>query len=192
MGGLAGRTSQCGNRMPLTVSPSQSQVYAALVAYLQGVLPSNVKVIRGLPNRTAMPVTPPGFVMIQALDENRLRMAIDTFMTGGNSPPTTSTITEGIEVPFQIDCYGPNSQDWASIISSTFQDTYGCNALAPNCQPLYCNRAHMVPLTNEELQLEQRWSLEASLEYSPVITVTQQYAGDLTLVMKNVEVLFPN
>jgi hypothetical protein len=176
----------------LSVTPSQDQVYQAMEAFLAGVLPSNVPVIRGLPNRAAMPPTPPGFVAMQALFENRLRMAIDTFVTTGTAPPTTYSIEQGLELMMQVDCYGKHSGTWASIISTTFQDTYGCNALGPNCQPLYCNEARMIPLTNEELAYEERYSLDMRLQFNPVVTPPQQYTDALDLELVNVDVTYPS
>jgi hypothetical protein len=177
--------------MSFSASPDQDQVYQALETFLTGILPAGVPVTRGLPNRSAMPPSPPGFVLVQALFENRLRMAIDTFTHGGNSPPSNYTVEQGIELPVQIDCYGANSGTWAAIISTLFQDTYGVNALAPNCAPLYCNQARMMPLTNEELQYEERWSADAHLQWNPVITAPQQYADELVLTLRNATVEFP-
>lgn len=177
--------------MSFSATPTQDQVYQALLAYLTGVLPSGVPIIRGLPNRAAMPSPSPGFVLMQALFENRLFMPVDTYVTTGSSPPTTSSIEQAIELAVQIDCYGAQSGTWAAIISTTFEDAYGFNALGPNCEPLYCNEARMVSLTDEELQYEERWCLDARLEWHPVVTVTQGYADALELTMKDVNVLFP-
>lgn len=178
--------------MTLTVTPDYDQVYVAMESFLKGILPSVVPVIRGLPNRVAPPQKRPGFVVMQAISQHRLTMPVDTFVTGGNTPPTTATIQQEIEVPFQIDCYGPYSGSWAATISTAFEDTYGFNALGPNCEPLYCNEARMMPLTDSELEYEERWSLDAHLQWTPVATVQQQYADALDLTLKDVNVLFPN
>jgi hypothetical protein len=175
----------------LSVSPDQDQVYQALEAFLTGVLPAGVPVIRGLPNRAAMPPSPPGFVSIQALFTARLRMAIDTYPEGTEEAPTDYTIEQGLEIPFQIDCYGKHSGTWASIISTAFQSTYGCNALAPNCEPLFCNEGRMVQLTNEESQYEERWCLDAHLQYNPVVTAPQQYTDELDLELVDINVRYP-
>src|SRR6185437_5937816 len=109
--------------MTLTITPDHDAIYVALEAFLTGILPAGIPVIRGLPNRSAMPARRPGFVAMQALFQNRLSMPVDTFVTGGNTPPTTATITQPIEVPFQVDCYGPYSGSWAATISTAFEDT---------------------------------------------------------------------
>lgn len=178
--------------MSLTVSPNHDALYQAMEAFLTGVLPAGVPVIRGLPNRVAMPSPVPGFVLIQALSQSRLSMPVDTFVMGGDIPPTTASVEQPIEVPFQIDCYGPSSGSWAATISTVFEDTYGFNALGPNCEPLYCNEARMIPLIDAEESYEERWSLDARVQWTPVATVAQQYASALDLTLIDVPVKFPN
>lgn len=177
--------------MTLTVTPDHDEIYVALETFLTGVLPSGVPVIRGLPNRAAMPSPVPGFAVMQALFQRRLSMPVDTFVVGGDTPPTSSTITQPIEVPVQIDCYGPNSGSWAAIVSTAFEDSYGFNALAPNCEPLYANEARMIPLIDAEDAYEERWSVDCRLQWTPVATVQQQYASALDLTFVNVNVKYP-
>jgi hypothetical protein len=177
--------------MSLSVVPDHDSIYVALIAYLTALLPEGVPVIRGLPNRVAAPPYVPGFVVIQALSTERLRMAIDTYPQGVSEAPTNYTIEQGIEVGFQIDVYSKHAGSWAALISTTFQDTYGVNALAPNCVPLYCNTGRMIPLTDSEEEYEQRWSLDARLQWNPVVTAPQQYADQLELTLKDVNVEFP-
>lgn len=178
--------------MSLQVTPNHDALYQAMEAFLTGILPNGIPVIRGLPNRVAMPAPRPGFVLMQALMQNRLSMPVDTFVTGGNTPPTTATITQPIEVPFQVDCYGPYSGSWAATISTAFEDTYGLNALGPNCAPLYANEARMAPLVDEERAYEERWCVDCHLQWTPVATVQQQYADALDLTLVNVDVKYPN
>lgn len=177
--------------MSLSVSPDQVQVYKALVAFLTSIVPAGVPVLRALPNRTSMPAAVPGFVVVQALFTDRLRMAVDTYPAGTAEIPTDYTVEQGIEIPFQVDFYGKHSGTWSAMFSTLFQDTYGCNALAPNCQPLYCNEGRMMPLTDEEKQYEERWCLDAHLQWNPVVTAPQQYADELTLTLIDATVEFP-
>jgi len=174
----------------VTVDIPLEEVEEALTAYLEGLFPG-VPVIMGLENDEPMPPPQPGFLLVQPLMQDRLNMPVDTFVQGGNIAPTTSSISQGIEVNVQIDAYGRTAGTWASIVSTTFEDAYGFAALAPNCEPLYCNTGRLMPLTNEELQYEKRWCIEAALMYTPTVTVAQQYAEALTLYFKDVNVLFP-
>jgi hypothetical protein len=100
-------------------------------------------------------------------------------------------LDEGVELTVQIDCYGPEStdpaavgaEDWASILSATLRDEYGCAQLAPLLSPLWADEARMIPLVDGEEQYEERWSLDAHFQYDPITTIPQQYAATLDLEM---------
>lgn len=177
--------------MTIAITPTQDQVYTALESFLTGILPAGVPVIRGLPNAAAMPQPVPGFVAMQALFQDRLNMPVHSWDYSGQNPPSTVDIEQGIDLPIQIDFYGATSGDWAATTSTCFEDEYGFDALGPNCEPLYANEAQMMPLTNEELQYEERWCLEAHLQWNPVATVIQQFADELYLSVISVTEKFP-
>lgn len=162
--------------MTVAVAPSQDLVYQALVAFLAGILPAGVPVIRGLPNRVAMPQPAPGFVTMQLLDFNRLRWNIDAWDTT-NSAPTTATSEQGTELRAQLDFYGANSADWAVTAGTLLRDPYGVAALTPNVVPLYADDARMIPLTDAEQQYEERWSLDAHFQVNPVVTISQTFTN---------------
>lgn len=176
--------------MSVTVSPSQDVVYQALESFLTGVLPTGVPVIRGLPNRVSMPQPVPGFVTMQAILINRLRWNQDTWDMSSPAP-TSMALEEGLEVRVQIDFYGASSSDWAATVSTLLRDSYGCVALGPNCQPLYADDARMMPLVDEEQQYEERWSLDARLQYNPVTTITQTFADSTQITPINVNEAYP-
>jgi hypothetical protein len=164
--------------MSVTVAPTNSDVLTALRSFVLGIVGQNIPVVRGLSNRVAMPPPKPGFVVIQPLFQSRLRWNIDDWDMAGSNP-TSGTSEQGIELRVQIDCYGPSSPNWAAMISTLFRDNYGCQALAPNCQPLYADEARMVPLVDAEEQYEERWMVDARLQWNPVTTVAQDFAGSV-------------
>ena len=173
----------------ITIAPTTQQAYAALVPFVMGVtgLPA-AQVLRGLQNRAAMPM--PGFVLLQVIGRRRLRTNIDDVPAG--DLPVTQTMEEGVELTVQIDCYGPTSLDWANMLSATLRDEYGVDQLAPlGVVPLYADEARVAPLIDEELQYEERWSLDARFQINPVTTVQQQYANALELEVISVEERFP-
>ena len=177
--------------MSLAISVTQDDVYTALETFLSGIVPTGVPVIRGLPNRAAMPQPNPGFIVMQALMQDRLNMPVHAWDYGASSPPSTLDIEQGIELPVQIDCYGATSGDWAATITTAFEDQYGFDALGPNCEPLYANQARMMPLIDSEEQYEERWSIDAHLQINPVVTITQQFADQLDLSVVNVTEKYP-
>jgi len=172
-----------------TVTPGLQDVYAAIATFIVGVTGLAAdQVVQGLPNRAPMPL--PGFVMFQATEFRRLR----TNQHGWDEidpQPATMAIDQAIELTVQIDCYGPSSADWATMLSTLLRDEYGCTALAPSCQPLFADEARMIPLVDGEEQYEERWSLDARFQVNPVTTIPQQYADTLDLNFVSVEERFP-
>lgn len=171
-----------------TLNGVTASVYAALVPFIVAVtgLPAT-SVIQGLQNRAAMPL--PGFIAVQALTRHRLRTNLHDYSVAGAG---NVNIQEGVELAVQIDCYGPSGEDWATMLSSTLRDEYGCNALAPSgVQPLYADDARMIPLVAGEEQYEERWSLDAHFQYNPTTTALQQYAAVLALGLIDVDVEYP-
>lgn len=165
------------------VTPTLQGFYAALLPFIVGVtgLPAT-SVVQGIQNRASMP--PPGFILVQTITRHRLRTNVHTYST--HSTVLTQAIEEGVELGVQIDCYGPQSEDWATMLSTLLRDNVGCTALAPTTQPLYADDARMVPLVDGEEQYEERWSVDAHFQYDPVTTAAQQYADALAITLINV------
>lgn len=112
--------------------------------------------------------------------------------------PGLMTLEEGVELTLQIDCYsfpvqgaGQSAEDWATMLSTTLRDEYGCTQLAPTLQPLYADEARMIPLVAGEDQYEERWSLDARFQYNPRTVIPEQYAEVLALELVNIEEAYP-
>jgi hypothetical protein len=168
-----------------TVSPTVSQVITALGNFIVAMLGlAPVQVIRGYPNRVAMPPTTPpagypvGFVVMTEMTKKRLRTNIDNFAGTSDPAPAGGPVTseQGQQLDVQIDVYGPSSSSWSDILTTLLRDNIACVALAPTCQPLYADDPMRAPLTNAEQQYEDRWVITARLQYNPVTTTTQTYA----------------
>ena len=180
------------------VNPVLSAVYAALVPFIQQVtgLPP-AQVVLGLGNRTPMPA--PGFIAVQAITRHRLRTNLHSGVTIAEDESGSVTMEEGVELTVQIDCYSTpvsatqpqSAEDWATMLSTTLRDAYGCSIFPPNIQPLFADDARMIPLVAGEEQYEERWSLEAHFQYNPQTTVPQQYADVLDLELIDVPNLTP-
>lgn len=174
-----------------SVAPTLTTAYTAIVAFIAAVtgLTAGVSVVKGLQNRSSMPL--PGFINVQFLFMHRLRTNVDDFdATAG--PPTTATVEAEYEYTFQIDCYGPNSNAWATMVSTLLRDEYGVSQLSPSgVTPLYADDARMIPSVYGEQQYEERWSLDARFQMNPVTTVPQQFADALTLEFVSAEQRYP-
>lgn len=152
-------------------------------------------VIKGLPNRSAMPPASPGFVAMMLTRAKQLRTPESTY--GVTVPPTALDLEQGTEIRLQLDLYGATSGDWAVILQTLLRSEPGCVALAgadplnPVCQPLYASDAHLAPLDDSEDQYEERWTIEAILQYNPVTSVPMQFADTLELTVINVDEAYP-
>jgi hypothetical protein len=111
--------------------------------------------------------------------------------------PTAIDLEQGTEIRLQLDLYGRASGDWGVMLQTLLRSEPGCVILAgadyanPICQPLYASDAHAAPLDDSEDQYEDRWTIEAILQYNPVTSVPQQFADTLELTVINVDEAYP-
>lgn len=174
------------------VSPVLDDLYRAMKAFIVGVTGLDAAlVIKGLPNRTSMPLAEPGFITMQSILQPRLNTNIDSW---DQTDPEASTGTAEVhlQVKMQLDCYGSSSNTWATMLQTLLRDEVGCLALAPTCQPLYTGEPALVPLDDSEEQYEERWSLDAELQYNPVTSTAPQFADTLVATVVNAEERFPS
>jgi hypothetical protein len=163
-----------------TVVNTLSDVCAALGALVAAQLGlASGQVVQGYPNRVSMPVGP--FVLMTATLKKRLRTNVDNYAGTVSAPPAPGPVTaeQGMQVDVQLDCYGPQSSDWADILTTLLRDNVGCLALAPKCQPLYADDPIRSPLIDAEAQYEDRWIVTARIQYNAVVTTAQTYATAL-------------
>lgn len=175
----------------MNVTPVQRSVYVAIkafVASVTGLDPSLV--IQGLPNRTALPPASPGFVTMQLQRGKQLRTPQETWDTIDPNP-TVVAVEQGTELRLQLDLYGSSSGDWGVMLQTLLRNEAGCVALAPTCQPLYASDVHLSPLEDDEAQYEQRWTIDAVLQYNPVTSVPMQFADTLSITVINVDEAYP-
>lgn len=144
-----------------------------------------VPVVQGQGNRVPMPNVP--FMLVQAFRAGRVRTNVDTW-----APITQLQSSEqGTKVKVQLDCYGPDSETWANMVSTLWRDFYACDQLAPTCQPLYGDEPFQGALIDGEDQYEERWTVELYLQYNPVTTIVQQSATALAAEVINVDERYP-
>lgn len=171
--------------MTVSIDIVDQQVFGALRAFLLAVLPSGTEVVQGQDNRVAMPLG--GFVTMNNAGQTRLTTNVSTYApTAG----TKSVLTE-TKYDIQLDFYGPASQSWAALTQALFRDAFATDSMPANIQPLYADNPTQMPLIDGEAQYEQRWKLTASLQYNPIVTVSQDFADTLTLTLDEVDATFP-
>lgn len=176
--------------MPLAVSISLQDVYTALGAFLTSVLPAGVQVVQLPIDRVAMPPTDPGFVGMTASLQSRIMTNLDKWDLSAINPNSID-IEQAVKLAVKIDCYGADAGDWAVILSTVLRDEYGINALAPVLAPLYTDDPRFAPLIDGEEQFEQRWIVEALLQYNPVVPTPMQFANTAAADIINVDEAYP-
>ena len=156
--------------MPLyTSSITVDQVIDALGDFIAPFV-SPAVVVRGQVNRVPMP-TDPCVVLTELLQT-------DMSVPATEYQPTLNTATvEGpTQINVQIDFYGPNSGEYCKAVKTAFRSQWGFANFPAYVKPLYTSDGMQTPLTTGEQQYESRWTLTASMQYNPVITVPQQFA----------------
>jgi hypothetical protein len=175
--------------MPSTVDTTLSDVYTDVGNFVVATLGLSAgQMVQGYANRVAMPVAG-GFVVMTATANKRLRTNVDSW-DQTIPDPTTATQELGMQLSLQLDCYGPSSAEWAVILTDVFRDEIGCNALTV-CQPLYSDDPIRAPLTDAELQYEDKWIVRAQVQYNPVVTGTQQFVNALAINLIEVDEAYP-
>lgn len=170
-----------------TISIIDTDVYTALRTYLLSLAPAGAEVIRGQDNQVAMPIG--NFATMTSNQMVRLATNVTTYQ------PLIGTGQKEVLTAFryliQVDLYGPLSQPWAAQAKSLFRDSYAVDLFPSNIVPLFADDAIQLPLVNGEEQWEQRWKMQMSVQYNPLVTVSQDFATSLTATIIEVDAKWP-
>jgi hypothetical protein len=166
----------------VTPDVTDDMIMTALRGFLLGVLPDGTEVVQGQANRVPEP-TGDDFVVMTA--SGRRQLSTTTHHYDHNAQ--TNVVGRSNSLSVQLDVYGPSSNDNAYVIATMFRDQYGCDALGSNVQPLYCDDGQQMPLVNGEFQYQDRWTLMATLQANPAITVSQPQGREVILQLVEVD-----
>lgn len=136
----------------------------------------NGEVVRAQTNRVPMPTDP------CAILKELLQVDIHTPYSDYQPDDNTATIHGPQRIDVQIDFYGQVSGEISKAVKSAFRTEWGCDQFPANIKPLYMSDGIQGPLTTGEQQYESRWTLTASMQYNPIITVPQQFADEATVL----------
>ena len=155
-----------------TSSINVDQVIDALADFLAPFVPG-AQVVRAQVNRVAMPSNP-GVVLTEMLQVDLSVPATEYQPDAG-----TATIEGPTRVDIQIDFYGEQAGEFCKTVKTAFRSHWGFAHFPANIKPLYTSDGIQSPLTTGEQQYESRWTLTASLQYNPIVTVPQDFADVL-------------
>lgn len=176
-----------------TQEPSEDDVFTALRAFLQDVLPPQQTspilvrhvVIVGQENRVPEP-TAQNYVVMTPLRLPRLSTNYNTLATLGVDAKTR----QSAQVVIQLDVHGPEAFDNCARISTLFRDGFAYDffqAVNPAIAPLFADDPRQVQFVDGEKQYEDRWIVEANLQVNFTLTRTTESARALTLDIIDVE-----
>ncbi len=152
--------------MAITVSILETNVFAALRAYIMGLV--TLPVIRTPVNRAAMPLG--DFIALSPAGMRRLETNTDSYPT-----ITTKDMLQPMEITIRVDCYGATACDSARLIAATFRDEFAVDAFSASgfdIAPLHASELTQMPLITGEDQYLERWTFEAVMQFNPITTVT--------------------
>ncbi|WKZ84169.1 hypothetical protein N5B55_10265 [Ralstonia pickettii] len=178
--------------MPATISIKETDVFTALRAFLLGILPTGIEVVKAQENGVAEPAVP-DFVTMNVITMPRLSTNVDTFTDPGTGQGTRNSLVS-MALHVQLNVHGPNSADNTAIIATLFRDEYGCNSFASvnsQIQPLYCEEPKQMPFINGENQFEQRWIIDAAIQYNPITQTPQDFANTVKVNTTSVQAAYP-
>ena len=154
------------------VSITVDNVIDALADFLQPFCPG-AKIVRAQANRVPMPTGP--CVVLTEL----LQVDLETPVVGYDSTQSLANIKGPARVDIQVDFYGPSAGDQCKAVKGVFRTEYAAGKFSDGIKPLYCSDGVQSPLVTGEQQWESRWTLTASLQYNPTVTVPQDFTDVL-------------
>ena len=164
----------------MTPSITESNLFQALGAFLQNILPAGTTVVRGQENRVAEPATP-NFAIMWPSTQERISQNTDSYTS------TARNVAQSISRTVQVDLHGPSSAENAFLLSTLARDEYGVNFFASESigslgiQPLYTSDPRQLQFIDGEQQSEEKWAVEVTMQLNPVITIPQDSANQLSM-----------
>jgi len=162
---------------------TQDTIFAAVGNFIAGLIPG-VEIVQGLQNGVATPDAP--FIAMTPLRRQRLNTNIQSTVDPYPAPGGAVNYEEHADVVLQIDCYGPLSGDWATMLETMFRSDYAVDAMAPNVCPLYADDPQQIALVDGEANYEQRWMVEAHIQVNALTAVPMQFFTTVALTLRDV------
>ena len=179
---------------PATLSIVEDQVLAVLRSFMLSLLADGIEVVASQDNRVPVP---PGtdYIFMNLVGKKRLSTNIsstsDGFWTSG---PQIRNDMVPTELTVQIDVFGPSSSDNTQIILTMFRSDWAVDQFAtinPDVTPLYMTEPKQLPFSNAQQQIVTRWTMDAAMQYNPIVTTNQDFAAALKLNLVNVDAVYP-
>lgn len=163
-----------------TSSITVDQVIDALAAFLAPFMPG-AQIVRGQVNRVALPSNPCAVLteILQvdlSVPHTDYQPPVDPDVDDG-----TATVYGPSRIDVQIDFYGAQAGEFCKTVKTAFRSHWGFAHFPAGIKPLYTSDGMQNPLLTGEQQYESRWTLTASMQYNPTVTVPQDFADELAV-----------
>lgn len=176
--------------MALTISVTEDQVLAKIRSLILSIVPSGTEVVLGGDNRVPPPVG--DYVLLTPLFDDRLSTNQDSDSDPYPLPGGSVAMAQHLRMDVQVDFFSQlNAGDWAKMFTTVWRDSYACDALAPICQPLFADQARRMPWVTGEDQFQTRFTVTAAVQYNPITTAPQQFAGSAEVTIIEVDTTYP-
>lgn len=150
------------------VDRTVDDVIDALADFLAPFCPG-AQIVQAQGNRVPMPASP--CVVLTPLLGVALRTPTQSYDGLANS----FTAGQGDSLKVQMDFYGAAAGEWAKAVVMMFRTPYAVEHFPAGIKPLYCGDAIQAPLVTGEQQYEQRWTVDATLQFNASVTVPQDF-----------------
>ena len=153
-------------------------VISALGAFAQPFIGEGTPIVRGQQNRVASPPSDAtGWLKLTEL----LQVDLETPVLSDDAPDGQIALASPKRIDVQMDFYSPSAGDWCAAVKGVYRSAYAVAQFPAGIAPLYCDDGRQMPLITAEQQYEDRWTLTATLQYNPVVSLPQQSADTLAV-----------
>lgn len=145
---------------------------------------------RGQQNRVPVPAdtNTTGAIYITPIGLTQLDTPVAT------NDATTRTIERHYQFSVQVDCYGANAMERATVLTTVLRDTAAFEHFAASgydAQSLYADDPKQIPIILGDDQFTERWTFDAQLQLNQQIVLTTETANTIDIGLINVDATYP-
>lgn len=170
---------------------TESDLFKATGDFLSVLFP-DAEIRQTQQNQTPMPKG--GFITMTPLFLTDLSTSAVNYEYDGVSDYGRAELLRVDEWQCQLDFYGDQAQNNASIFSRIARSEFACTWFRENANvlvPLYSGPPRQTSMINGEKQWESRWTLEFHANPLIVVSVPQQFMTGADVISQPVDVRFP-
>lgn len=155
------------------ITPTEDQTFDALfgwVAKVLGLGDDTGQVVKGFQNLASAPVgsyvvLSPGIKIEQDQGTRRYDPALGY-----------QVVERHVTYSYQMDCYGAEGPDWASLLSVAWKSLWGVDAMVSGAlTPLYADAPQQLNIVNSEGQFEQRFMARLYGQVNQLVMLPQDF-----------------